>query len=160
MTQTAKPLIGLGATLSIGTQGGTPTYTVINGLKQVSGPQPKWGTEDVTTLDSAAFNRVFVKTLLDPGEISVSGNWESADPGQTALASAFAVGSNSTNGAAFPFKLALAANIAGGQATTGDTFGFSALVTAFEGPDIQVDKVATFKATLRITGGDTETVGS
>lgn len=161
MTQTAQPIIGLGSALSIGTQGGTPTFTAIGKAKKITPPQPKWGTEDTTTLDAGpAATRTFMKTLLDPGEISVEGLYESADAGQTALQAAFLAVSNSTNGAAYPFKLALSVDLAGGQTTTGDTFTFSALVTDFAIVDVEVDKPFTFKATLKITGAVNGVLGS
>ena len=160
MTQTATPLIGLGATLSIGTQGGTPVFTPINGIKKITPPQPKFGVEDVTTLSTPNTGRRKVKTLIDNGEIKIEGEWESADAGQTALAAALATVSNSTNGADYPFKLALPVDLAGGQVTTGDLLAFNAMVTEFSISDVEIEKTITFSATLTIDGPLTFTPGA
>ena len=58
-------------------------------------------------------------------------------------------------GAPSSFTLAMA-----GQTTTGDTVTFNALVTEFVVSDEEVDKVVTFKASLKITGVWTFTEGS
>ena len=160
MTLTAKPLVGIGAVLSIGTLGGTPTFTAINGIKQFKSPSQKWSTEDVTTLDSTGGARVFVKTIQDPGGADISLMWESADAGQIALWNAFAASSNQANGAAYPFKLVLPINGAGGQTTTGDTFTFSALVTDVQNPEVQVDKAITWSVKLQVSGPITYVEGT
>lgn len=160
MTQTAQPEIGLGAVLSIGTQGGSPTYTAVGKIKTIRAPQPKFGTEDVTTLDSAGGIRRFIKTLQDPGEMDVQVLWESADPGQVAVLAAFGTLSNSASGADFPFKLALPVDLAGGQTTTGDTFAFNGMVTEYTGPEVQVDKTITWSFKVKLDGAITFTEGS
>ena len=160
MTQTAQPIIGMGAILSIGTQTASPTYTVINGVKKITPPKPKWGTEDVTTLSSASNTRVFIKTLLDPGKVPIEGEWESADPGQTALSAALYSAAVATYGQAFPFKIALPIDTLGGQTTTGDTITFNALVIGYEVGEVEIDKPVTFSATLKITGPITFAEGS
>jgi hypothetical protein len=160
MSQTAQSLLGMGATLSIGTQTDTPTYTVINGVKKVSPPKPKWGTEDVTTLNTASATRVFIKTLLDPGEVTIDGEWQSADPGQVALSAALNSLSIATYGQVFPFKLALPPDLVGGQVTTGDTVTFNALVTDWAVGEVEVDKVVTFASSLKITGPITYVEGA
>lgn len=160
MTQTATPLIGLGFALSIGTQGGTPTYTVVNGIKTFKMADGSWGTEDVTVLNTAAFSRRFIKTLEDAGEAEVSMLWDSADPGQVLLLAAYAVGSNSANGADFPIKAAMPIDLAGGQTTTGDTFAFNGLVTKYKRPEVQVDKTLTWGVTIKVDGAVTLTEGA
>lgn len=160
MTQTAQPIIGLGASLSIGTQGGSPTYTAVGKTKQIKAPAPKWGTEDTTTIDTAGGIRTFIKTLQDPGEMDVTVLWESADPGQAAVLAAFSTLSNTANGAAYPFKLALPVDLPGAQTTTGDTFAFNGLVVDYTGPEVQVDKTVTWSFKVKLTGGITLTEGS
>jgi hypothetical protein len=152
MTITAAPQIGLGMTISIGTLGGSPTYTAILGNTKIVPPEPSWGTEDVTTLDAANPYRQFIKALLDQGEAEGSGFWESADPGQIALYAAFLAPSNQANGANYPFKLVLPVNKAGGQTTTGDTATFSALVTKFAMGEGDPGKPIPYKFTLKING--------
>jgi hypothetical protein len=160
MTQTATPLIGLGAALSIGTQGGSPTYTVVNGVKSVKLPDGKFGTEDVTVLGTSGYSRRFIKTLEEAGEVDVSMLWESADPGQAELLTAYATIENSTNGSKFPFKGALLINAPGGQVSTGDTFTFSAMVIGFKRPEVQPDKTIMWGVTLKVDGAVTLADGS
>jgi hypothetical protein len=160
MTQTATPLIGLGATLSIGTQGGSPTYTVVSGVKSVKLPDGKFGTEDVTVIGTAGYSRRFIKTLEEAGEADISMLWESADPGQAELLTAYATIENSANGSKFPFKGALLINAAGGQTTAGDSFAFNAMVTGYKRPEIQPDKTVMWGVTLKVDGAITLTDGS
>ena len=101
--------------------------------------------------DTAGGVRTFVKTLVDGGELDVNVLWESADPGQAAVLAAFATLSNSTNGAAYPFKLALPINLPGGQTTTGDTFAFNGLVTDYSAPELQADKTVTWSFKVKLT---------
>jgi hypothetical protein len=160
MTQTAAPVIGLGAVLSIGTQGGSPTYAAVGKIKTIKAPQPKFGTEDTTTIDTAGGVRTFIKTLQDPGEMDVSVLWESADAGQVSVLAAFNTLSNSANGAAYPFKLALPIDLPGGQTTTGDTFTFNALVTEYTGPEVQADKTITWSFKCKLSGAITFAEGA
>ncbi len=160
MTLTAAPITGLGATLSIGTLGASPTFTVIGGDTKITPPEPKFGTEDTTTLATAGGVRTFIKTLQDPGETTIEGNYESADPGQIALSTAAAAISNQLNGAAYPFKFTLPINGPGGQTTTGDVYAFNALVLSFAVSEVEAGKLVTFKSSLKLTGPITYTEGS
>jgi hypothetical protein len=135
MTVSAQPTVGLGAVLSIGTQGGSPAYTPVGKIKTIKAPQPKFGT-DVSVL------------------------WESADAGQVAVLAAFATISNSANGADYPFKLALPVNLSGGETTTADIFTFSGLVTDYSGPELQPDKTITWSFKVKIDGAITFAEGS
>jgi hypothetical protein len=101
-----------------------------------------------------------MKTIRDPGELSLEGMYESADLGQVALSAAFAASSNQLNGAAYPFKLVLPINLNGGQLTTGDTSTFNGLVTDFALSDVEKDKELTFKATIKLTGSGTFVEGA
>jgi hypothetical protein len=152
MTVSATPQIGLGTILSIGVLTGGPTWTPIGGNTKIVPPKPKWGTEDVTTLNQTSIGRQFIKALLDQGEASGSGFWESADAGQIALQAAFLAPSDQANGANYPFKLVLPLNLAGGQATTPDTFTFSGLVTDFSVGDAEPGKSIPYEFTIKING--------
>lgn len=152
MTLTATPQIGLGIVLSIGTLGGTPTYTAIGGNTKITPPEPKWGTEDITTIGQATPGKQFIKSLLDQGEASAEGFWESADAGQIAVYAAFLAPSNQAGGANYPFKLVLPINLAGGQTTTGDTATFSGLVTDFAVGAAEPGKPVPYKFTVKING--------
>jgi hypothetical protein len=169
MTETAQPIIGVSSKLYIATSQATPPTiaagvvtggTAVGKIKTIKAPQPKFGTEDTTTLDTPVGTRTFIKTLQDPGDMDVNVLWESADPGQTAVLTAFNTQSNSANGAAFPFLLVLPTNLEGGQTTEGDAFAFSALVTDYSGPELQVDKTIAWSFKVKITGPITFTEGS
>ena len=133
---------------------------MVNKIKKITPPKPKWGTEDVTTLDTPNTGRRKIKTLLDQGEMQISGEWESADPGQVALAAAFSSAAIAVYGTAYPFKIALPIDIAGGQTTTGDTITFNAHVTGWEIDDVEIDKVVAFSAALTIDGAITFAEGA
>lgn len=152
MTLSAQPQIGLGTLLSIGTLGGSPTFVAIGGSTKLTPPKPKWGTEDITTINQTSLGRQFIKTLIDQGEASGSGFWESADAGQIALQAAFLAPSNTANGANYPFKLVLLPNLSGGQVTTGDTFTFSGLVTDFHVGEADPGKPIPYEFTIKING--------
>lgn len=152
MTITASPQIGLGTTFSIGTLGGSPTYTAIGGNTKLTPPKPKWGTEDITVIGQSATGRQFIKTLIDQGEASGAGFWESGDAGQIALQAAFLAPSNQASGANYPFKLVLPINLPGGQTTTGDTFVFYGIVTDFSVGDAEAGKPIPYEFTIKING--------
>lgn len=160
MTQTAQPILGLGTVISIGTQGASPTFTAVNKVKKVTPPKPKWDTEDVTTLDTPNTGRIFAKTLLNNGEVSIEGEWESADPGQVALAAALTSAPVAVYGQNYPFKIVLPVDTVGGQTSTGDTLTFSALVIGFEIGEASIDKIVPFSASLKVTGALTFVEGA
>lgn len=158
MTQVAAPLIGSGITMSIGTQGATPAYTAISGLTKVTPPAQKFGTTDVTTL-TTGFKKV-LKTIPDYGEVTIEGIYESADPGQAALAAAFGTLANSTNGGDYPFEIQMPPNLAGGQTTTGDLVKFVGPVTEFATDQESAEKEVTFKATIKVNAAPVVTLGA
>lgn len=147
----SKAFTGKGTVFSIGTSGETPTYTPVAELKTFSFSGTKNDTEDVTNSDSAGRAREFLVTLLDSGEVSISGNYVAADAGQTAFRAAF------NTGVILPFKMVLP--LAPAQTTTGDTITFNGLVTEND-LDIQFDKAITFSAKVKISGVITVTTGT
>jgi hypothetical protein len=158
MPQTAAPLIGSGITMSIGTQGATPAYTPISGLTKVTPPPQKFGTTDTTTL-TTGYKKV-MKTIPDYGEVTIEGIYESADPGQIALAAAFGTLANSTNGGDYPFEIQMPPNLAGGQTATGDLVKFVGPVTEFATDQESAEKEVTFKATIKVNAMPVVTLGS
>jgi hypothetical protein len=170
MTQTAQAVLGLLAKLYIATTQGTAITvsagvvtggTVISGLTKITPPKPKWATEDITTLNNADSYRRFLKTLIEGGEIQIEGNWESADPGQIALAAAFNSAPIATYGQNFGFLLMLQTDVVGGQTVSGDQWSYpSCLVTDFVLGEAEVDKRVPFSATLKINAAPVFTAGS
>lgn len=159
MTLTAAPLLGTGTALSIGTLGGSPTYTAIAKLNKITPPTIKAGTEDISTLDSGIW-RQYIKTLLDGGELKITGLYASGDPGQQALQTAALASPNQTNGATYPFKLQLPVDGAAGQTTTGDVIAFSGIVTEFAPGEVQADKTIPLEVSIKVSGAVTFTEGS
>jgi hypothetical protein len=169
MSQTAAPILGMGTKLYIATAQATPPTilsgvvtggTLIAKVLKVSPPKPKYGTEDITTLDSPSNTRIFMKTLLDPGEVTVEGESASADPGQIALAAALTSAPVATVGQAWPFLLVMPVNTVGGQTVGGDSYAFNGLVTDFALGEAEPGKPVPFNATIKITGPITATEGS
>ena len=168
MTQTAQPILGLEAKCYIQSAQGTAITVaagvvtggiLINGLKKITPPKPKYATEDVTTLGNPDNYRRFMKTLIDGGELAVEGNWMSADPGQVALAAAFSSAPAATYGQNFQFLVLLPPDIVGGQTTTGDSYLYTGPVTDFAMGEEDVDKVIPFTATIKISGPPVFTEG-
>jgi hypothetical protein len=169
MTQTASPMIGLGAKIYIQTAQGTAITvstgtvsggTLIGATKKITPPKPKWGTYDKTVLSTPNTGRLKDKTLLDTGEVKIDGLNESADAGQVLLQTAFNTQPNTTNGAGWGFLVVLPTDASGGQTVIGDQIAFSALVTEFEVGELDIDKEIPFTATLTVSGGLTYTEGS
>jgi hypothetical protein len=123
-TQNSQSQSGLGALLSIGAlSGGTPgTFTPIAELNDIPFEFAKWKTTPTThfqsTIESAG------KTIPGITIIEVKGNRVGSDAGQMAVMAAYAAQG------AYDFKLLFPKNpnLATPQATTGDSFAFSAKV--------------------------------
>jgi predicted secreted protein len=147
----SKAFTGKGTIFSIGTTGATPTFTPVSELKTFAFSGAKNDTEDITNSDSLGRAREFLVTLLDSGEISITGNYVGGDAGQVAFRAAF------NSGSILPFKMQLPT--APGQTTTGDLFTFSGLVVE-SNPDTQFDKAITFSAKVKISGMITITPGT
>jgi hypothetical protein len=169
MTLTAAPILGLGAKLYIATAQGTPPTiavgavtggTLIGKLTKITPAKPKFATEDITTLDSPGTTRTFMKTLIEPGEWTLEGQYESGDAGQALLAAAFNSAPIAAAGQAFPFLHVLPIDFMGGQLVIGDQDAFNALVTDYAKDDDEVAKTITFKATLKVTGPTVTTLGT
>ena len=147
----SKAFSGKGTVFSIGTSGLTPTYSAVAELKTFSFSGSKNDTEDVTNSDSAGRAREFIVTLLDAGEISLSGNYVASDAGQVALTAAF------NSGAILPYKIQLP--VAPNQTTSGDVITFIGLMVEND-LNLSFDKAIAFSAKIRISGITTYTSGS
>ncbi len=54
---------------------GVPTFVSVEGIRNISGPNPSVGDKDVTTHDSDG-KREFVPGTIDPGEVSLDLVWD------------------------------------------------------------------------------------
>ena len=150
---------GSGALLSIGTPGGTETFTSILQIKSISWTQPKLMTEDATCLSSPTLGPATIKesipTVIEPGAMSGQAIYLPADPGLVALNAAFA------SGVIHDFKLQFPAIPAFAQTTTGNLYAFSGYVIEQALPDgVDATKLLTYKVSIQITTAITITLGS
>ena len=143
-------VIGNGSTFSIETSGSS-SFVPVKQLKTASYSGSKLDLEDTTNLDSVGGYREYAPTLRDAGSVAVEGVFAPADPGQIALTAAFDV--------SVPIQVQHQLPPAQGQ-TKGILQTFSAYVAERPTFDTQADKVSTFKASLKITGPITTTLGS
>jgi predicted secreted protein len=150
----SKAFSGKGTVLGIGPivgSTGTATFVPIAELKTFNFSGTKNDIEDVTNSDSAGRAREYLVTLLDSGDISVSGNYIAGDAGQTAFRAAFNLGSVNEWEIQLP-KTPL-------QTTTGDLITFNGVVTE-NSLDIQFDKAVTFSGKIKVSGVITFVSGS
>jgi predicted secreted protein len=129
------------------------TYTKVAELKTLDFSGSKNDTEDVTNFDSAGRAKEFVVTLLDMGEIKISGNYIVTDAGQTAFRAAF------LSGLKLSFEIQLPINTNAGQTTSGDVWTFLGAVTELDNT-FAYDKAITFSATVKVSGLIDVTPGS
>lgn len=108
-------------------------------ITNLGGPSLAADSLDVTSHDSSNGYREFIQGLRDGGELSIEGNFYPGDSnGQAGLLTDFNAGTVQSFVMTFP-------------ASTGTTWTFSAIVTAFE-TTAPVDDKMGFSATLKITG--------
>lgn len=126
-------------------------YTPIFELSQAPISGYKWDVEDTTNFQSG-INKEYLKTLLDGGKLSLTGNRVSTDAGQAALKAAFLDNAN-----AYLFQLTYP--LEAGQTTTGDVEAFAALVESLD-ITLDVGKVVKIAVSLQRTGTITYTEGA
>ncbi len=155
MTAPSKGYIGKGTVFSIGSGGTGETFVAVAQLKTAQFGGQKMNFEDITNLDSASVGATVLKeqmpTTADAGTVALSGIFLPSDAGQTALTTAY-------NGALTDFKIQLPKGPL--QTTTGNLYTFSGYVSEQPLPDIQFDKVLTFKVTITLTTPITSTPGT
>ncbi len=123
-------------------------------IKTMSWSGAQADTEDVSNMDSPNAYKESVVTMLDSGEVSLSGNRISGDAGQTAFNTAYG------NRAKISCKIELPIATAAGQTAQGDVYTFDAWVTQPTLVDLQYDKAITFSAKVKITGPVTLALGN
>lgn len=146
---------GAGCVLNINTV--STTYVPIAQLKNFAFSGQKWATDDVTNAASPAAGTGVVKevtpSILDYGELAISGIWLYNDVGQTTLMTNF------NNGTPTNFKLILA--LVEGETTTHTEYDLAnAIITDMPIPDISFDKALTFKSVLKLQSMPTVAVGA
>lgn len=130
---------------AIGSYGVTLTRNgnTIAELTSIGSPALKLDTKEVTNHQSANSYREYIGTLLDGGEVSISGNFIASDTnGQIGLID------DMNNKTLQSFVITFPAAITA-------TWTFSALVTAFEMGEMTPDGSIEFSATLKISGKPT-----
>lgn len=147
----SKAQAGLSSTFSIGTTGGSPTYTVIGEILEMNQNGKQNTYAETTNLQSSG--KEWLPTLLDPGEFQLVLNRVPGDAGQIALKTAF--DGKTIN----PYKIELPKTAS--QTTTGDVYSFSAFCSAMDDiSGVAPEKVIQMKVTVKVTGAVTLTEGS
>jgi hypothetical protein len=148
-------IIGKGSSFSISTDG--TTFTKVSQIQQVSYSGGKQNFDDVTNLDSpapaggtAVFEEV-APTTNSAGQCQLTGVFSDSDAGQLMFNAAF------NNSQLLYVKQQMAPR-------TGQTKGFLRTYTAYAQEPINFSygttKSMTFQASLKVTGGFTDTPGS
>ena len=143
-----KYVLGKGSVFSISTTSGG-TFTPVKQIKTIQFSGGKSDTEDITNLDSTGNYREFATTLLDAGQVALSGVFDPLDPGQLMFAAAF------TGQTLLFCKLQY-------PPTQGQTTGFLRTFTGWvveQNQDAQFDKSSTISATIKVTGPFTDVAG-
>jgi predicted secreted protein len=129
------PVVAMGTTIKKGA-------TAIASLTSIDGVSVSSDTIEATTLDTEGNYRVFVSGLKDAGEVSISGHFSYS--AHNVLMDDFESGDTDTYVIEFP-------DVA---TTTGTTWTFSAIVTAFS-TSAELEDMISFEATLKLTGKPT-----
>jgi predicted secreted protein len=140
---------GKGSVLSIGI-GTVPTYTIVGEVTTADFSGTSASVVDTTNFQSANY-REFLPTIINSGNLKLTGNRVSGDAGQVLVSSTFLALQ------VVAWKLVLP--LANGQTTTGDTMTFFALVQSDE-VSVGVDKVVSFSISLQISGPINVVVGA
>jgi hypothetical protein len=149
----SKSFQGVGAQLSIGAVvGGSGSFTPIFEITTAPLPEAMYDKLDVTNLNSVV--KEYRKGLADYGEIKPKGNLSVTDPGQLAMAAAFADLQN-------PYQFKLEMPKAPGQTAAGDTYTFSGLVMGWTPiASLEATKTVEFQATIQIVSLPLKVSGS
>jgi hypothetical protein len=151
----SKGFIGRKTVISIGVAGAPETWTPIAQLKTGQFGGQKINFEDISNLDSDLVGNTILKeqfpATADAGTLALGGIFLPSDAGQLALQGAY-------GGTLTDFKVLLPKGP--GQAATGNLYTFSGYVSEGVYPDIQFDKVLTFKATITLATPITVTPGA
>jgi hypothetical protein len=153
----SKSIQGIGAQLTIGPNvsvTGTADYVPVFEITDQPFKPAEWDKLDVTNFNSLGNAKEFRKGLIDYGTVSLTGNAVGDDPGQIAMAAAFA-----DKKSAYLFQLTMPLGV--DQTATGDVYSFAALVLSWTPlASLAPTKTVEFKAELQITGPVTKTAGA
>jgi hypothetical protein len=144
-----KATAGKGLVFAINTgTASSPTWTPVGESFDLT-LNGKMNTDEATSYESTAVERI--ATMPDGGEPSFSCNKVSTNAGQVAMQTAYAAGTLKS------FKVTAPQET--GQATSGDSWAFSAIVVEFN-PSFKPDKKIPISGKLAISNGITFTAGS
>lgn len=118
-------------------KGVEPSQITIGKLLSISAVEISADTEDVTTLDSPDGYREHEVTLLDAGEVKITGKMDAKDQGQAALLSALNSRTQDTYEISYP---------------TGDKWSFTASVVKLAMAEAEPKGTLRFEASLKISG--------
>jgi predicted secreted protein len=127
-------------------------YIIVGDLTTISVPEADTEEIDVSTLDSAGFNKEYISGATDFGEISVQGYFVNDDAGQVAAYAAFGTKEN------FSFKISLPKKGDETEAAFYQGTGFFKNVSP--AGEIAEGSVIPFTATIRVSGALTFTAAT
>lgn len=121
-------------------------YTQVAELKTINLGGIKLDSTDVTNMESLNATKEKIPTLIDPGDISLAGNYIPHSQSQQALLAAL------QNRSIIPWQITLPpASISGAGDTNPAQLSFNGFMTELA-IDLDVTKEATFSAKIQITG--------
>jgi len=152
----SKASEGMGSSVLIGplvTAIGTPSYVAIGELVDVDFSGSKRTVLDPTNMQSGGIVEK-LDTLLDNGNVKLTMNRITNDPGQIALAAAYTAGGKYLWQVQEPIEATL------GQTSVGNLYSFAAIIN--EGPNFKLDpkNLTQVSYSLDISGGVSFTPGS
>jgi hypothetical protein len=151
-----KAVTGRGTIFSITTAGGSPATVPVLNMKTYAFSGQTLKFDDISNLNSSVNGGVIVDESLpateDPGTFTATGIWIPSDPGQEALAAAWA--SHSLN------TYTVQAPIAGAQTTTGNLYTMTGFLQDNPLPDLDYSKAVTIKFTVKLNSAVVTTQGS
>jgi predicted secreted protein len=142
----SKAFSGQGTILSMGNGGSPETFTPVAELKTINFSGLKVDAVDVTNMESLNATREKLPTLIDSGEVNMTGNYIAHDSTQQALRTALQARSVLPWTVTLPEgSIQVPTDLLPGQ------FQFNGFLTELA-IDLDVTKEATFTAKITITG--------
>lgn len=146
---------GLTTVLSIGgVASSTASYHAVGEVDDIPDFLPEWEMVDTTNLESSM--KEMKPVILGTKDVSLQCNRVSTDTGQAECLTAY----SGTPPVPYWFKIVLPINVAAGQATTGDTWIFTAYVKKCGPKDVKATEWVKQAIDLTIVSAPVYTEGS
>jgi len=123
---------------------GEANYEYVGDLRTISLPEEAADQIDVSTLDIEGRYKEFIAGTVDPGEISLEGNYKADDAGQNAIHGFF------KSGEVFEWVVEVAGIV--GETTVAKLSGKATCSSCKRVGDLVEGEIIPFTATLKVTG--------